>query len=76
MNDEHWRGKSPCDRGAIMLELWRRVVIGSAVVVYVVGLACAGSLLMGRLEGGAGLPSPAALVPYPLAQAAGTGGGR
>ena len=48
-----------------MLELWRRVVIGSAIVVYIAGLACAGSLLVGRIEAGAGLPSLAALVPDP-----------
>ena len=43
-----------------MLELWRRVVIGSAIAVYIAGLACAGSLLMGRIEAGAGPPSLAA----------------
>ena len=52
-----------------MLELWRRVVIGSAVVVYIAGLGCAGSLLVGRLEAGAGLPSLAAFLPDPLASA-------
>ena len=59
-----------------MLELWRRVVIGSAVVVYITGLACAGSLLLGRIEAGAGLPSLAALVPAGLAPAVGTGSRR
>ena len=39
-----------------MLELWRRVVIVSAVAVYIAGLACAGSLLVGRIEAGAGPP--------------------
>jgi predicted transcriptional regulator len=38
-----------------MLEPWRRVVIVSAVAVYIAGLACAGSLLVGRIEAGAGL---------------------
>jgi hypothetical protein len=47
--------ESPCGRRAIMLELWRRVVIVSAVAVYIAGLACAGSLLVGRIEAGAGL---------------------
>ena len=56
-----------------MLEQWRRVVIGSAVVVYIAGLACAGSLLMGRIETGPGLPSLAALVADPLAPPVGTG---
>jgi hypothetical protein len=50
-----------------MLELWRRVVIGSAVAVYIAGLACAGSLLVGRIEAGAGLPSLAAFFPDPPA---------
>jgi hypothetical protein len=65
--------ESPCDRGAIMLELWRRVVIGSAVAVYIAGLACAGSLLVGRIGAGAGLQSLAALLPDAPALAAGTG---
>jgi hypothetical protein len=65
--------ESPCDRGAIMLELWRRVVIGSAVAVYIAGLACAGSLLLGRIEAGAGLRSLAAFLPDVPASAAGTG---
>jgi hypothetical protein len=65
--------ESPCDRGAIMLELWRRVVIGSAVAVYIAGLACAGSLLMGRIEAGAGLRSLAAFLPDAPAPAPGTG---
>jgi hypothetical protein len=59
-----------------MLELWRRVVIGSALFVYIAGLACAGSLLLGRIEGGAGLPSLAAFLPDSPAPAAGTGSGR
>jgi hypothetical protein len=66
-------GKSPCDRGAIMLELWRRVVIGSAVAVYIAGLACAGSLLVGRIGAGARLPSFAAFLPAAPTPAAGTG---
>ena len=54
-----------------MLEQWRRVVIGSAVAVYIAGLASAGSLLVGRIEARAGLPSLAAfLAPGP---AEGTG---
>jgi hypothetical protein len=72
----HSARESPCDRGAIMREAWRRVVIGSAVVVYIAGLACAGRLLMGRIETGAGLPSLAALVPDPLAPPAGAGSRR
>ena len=56
-----------------MRELWRRVVIGSAIVVYIAGLACAGSLLMGRIEAGAGLLS---LALVPDAPAVGTGGRR
>jgi hypothetical protein len=65
--------ESPCDRGAIMLELWRRVVIGSAVAVYIAGLASAGSLLVGRIEAGAGLRSLAAFLPAAPAPATGTG---
>ena len=65
--------ESPCDRGAIMLELWRRVVIGSAVAVYIAGLACAGSLLVGRIQASAGLPSLTAFLPDAPAPAAGTG---
>jgi hypothetical protein len=65
--------ESPRDRGAIMLEQWRRVVIGSAVAVYIAGLACAGSLLVGRIEAGAGLPSLAAFLPDAPAPAAETG---
>lgn len=64
--------ESPCDRGAIMLELWRRVVIGSAIAVYIAGLGCAGSLLAGRIEAGAGFPSFVAFLPDPSAPAAGT----
>ena len=45
-----------------MLELWRRVVIGSAVAVYLAGLGCAGSILAERLEAGAGLTLLAALT--------------
>ena len=56
-----------------MLELWRRVVIGSAVAVYIAGLACAGSLLAGRIEAGADLPLLTAFLPDPPALAAGTG---
>jgi hypothetical protein len=52
-----------------MLELWRRVVIGSAIVVYVAGLGCAGSLLVGRI---AGLPSLAVFLADPLAPDTGT----
>lgn len=59
-----------------MLELWRRVVIVSAVAVYLAGLGCAGSVLVARLEAGADLPSLAALLPNSLASAAGTGAGR
>lgn len=55
-----------------MLELWRRVVIVSAVAVYLTGLGCAGSLLVGRLDSRVGLPSLAALLP----NAVGTGVGR
>ena len=62
----------PCDRGAIMLELWRRIVIGSAVAVYIAGLACAGSLLAGRIEAGAALHSLAAFLPDAPAPGAGT----
>lgn len=55
-----------------MLELWRRLVIGSAIAVYIAGLGCAGSLLVGRIEARASLPSLAAFLPDPLAPAAGT----
>ena len=55
-----------------MLELWRRVVIGSAVAVYIAGLGCAGSLVVRRLEAGASVPSLAAFLPDPSAPAAGT----
>jgi choline dehydrogenase-like flavoprotein len=33
-----------------MLRIWRRVVIGSALAVYVVGLGCAGGMLAERLR--------------------------
>ena len=56
-----------------MRELWRRVVIGSAVAVYIAGLACAGSLLVGRIEAGAGLPSLTVFLPDAPAPAAETG---
>ena len=59
-----------------MLELWRRVVIGSAIVVYIAGLACAGSLLLGRIEAGAGRPIARRSCPGPLASAVGTGSRR
>jgi len=36
-----------------MLEIWRRVVIGSAVLVYCAGLGCAGGLLVDRAHSGA-----------------------
>jgi hypothetical protein len=36
-----------------MLELWRRILIGSAVAVYLVGLGCAGGLLVERVRAGA-----------------------
>jgi hypothetical protein len=66
--------ESPCDRGAIMLELWRRVVIGSAVAVYIAGLASAGSLLVGRIEAGARVSHRSAgFLPDAPAPAAGTG---
>jgi hypothetical protein len=29
-----------------MLEVWRRVVIGSAIVMYLAGVACAGGVLL------------------------------
>jgi hypothetical protein len=57
----------------MMLELWRQVVIGSALLVYVAGLACAGSLLVGRIETGGGLSSPTTFLADPLAPAAGAG---
>ena len=56
-----------------MLELWRRVVIGSAIAVYIAGLGCAGSLLAGRIEAGVGVPSLAAFLPDPPPPGAGTG---
>ena len=31
-----------------MLEMWRRMVIGSAVLVYCAGLGCAGGMLVER----------------------------
>ena len=71
MNDGHLGAGGPVHRGAMMLELWRRVVIGSAVAVYVTGLACAGSVLAGRIEAGVGLPSLAAFLPEPLHRPAG-----
>ena len=46
-----------------MLELWRRVVIVSAVAVYITGLGCAGSLLVARLDARAGFTSLAAPMP-------------
>jgi hypothetical protein len=73
MNDERGRAGEPVRQGAIMLELWRRVAIGSAVAVYIAGLACAGSLLVGRIGAGAGLPSLAAFLPAAPAPAPGTG---
>jgi hypothetical protein len=56
-----------------MLDLWRRVVIRSAVAVYIAGAACAGSLLVRRIEAGAGLPALAAFLLHAPAPAAGTG---
>jgi len=32
-----------------MLEIWRRIVIGSAVLIYLLGLGCAGALLLQRM---------------------------
>ena len=31
-----------------MVEVWRRVVIGSALTIYLLGLGCAGGLLLQR----------------------------
>jgi len=45
-----------------MLELWRRVVIVSAVAVYLAGLGCAGSVLVARLGARGDLPSLASAV--------------
>ena len=59
-----------------MLELWRRVVIGSAVAVYLAGLACAGSLLLRASRPARVSHRVTALVPDPLASAAGTGSRR
>jgi hypothetical protein len=33
-----------------MLEIWRRAVVASAVAVYLVGLGCAGGMLLDRLR--------------------------
>jgi hypothetical protein len=33
-----------------MLDLWRRVVIGSAIAVYVAGVACAGGVLLNGMR--------------------------
>lgn len=37
-----------------MLELWRRILIGSAVAVYIAGLGCAGGLLVQWVRADAG----------------------
>jgi hypothetical protein len=36
-----------------MGETWRRVVIGSALLVYLTGLGCAGGILIGHMTRGA-----------------------
>lgn len=33
-----------------MLEVWRRVVIGSAIAVYLLGLGCAGEVLLEHMR--------------------------
>ncbi len=49
-----------------MLELWRRILIGSAVAVYLAGLGCAGGLLMERVRADA--PSGALDVTHATGQ--------
>ena len=33
-----------------MLEVWRRMVIGSAIAVYIAGLGCAAGMLLARMR--------------------------
>ena len=35
------------------MQLWRRIVVGSAIVVYFLGIGCAGGLLAEWIRGGA-----------------------
>ena len=44
-----------------MLEIWRRVVIGSAVLIYLLGLGCAGAMLLQRVGAAAGVEQPAGI---------------
>jgi hypothetical protein len=75
INDEHRGAGKSVQQGASMRELRRRIVIGSAVAVYIAGLGCAVSLSVGRIEAGSSSPSLVAFLPDPLA-AHRTEGGR
>ena len=52
---------------------WRRIVVGSAIAVYLLGIGCAGGLLADWLRGGAAAVSlaSASVVPDPWAWASG-----
>jgi hypothetical protein len=55
------------------MKLWRRIVVGSAIAVYLLGIGCAGGLLADWLRGG---PPPVSLaksstVAHPWAWATG-----
>jgi hypothetical protein len=55
---------------------WRRIVVGSAIAVYLLGIGCAGGLLADWLRGGATAVSlaSASAVPAPWAWASGVAG--
>jgi len=55
---------------------WRRIVVGSAIAVYLLGIGCAGGLLADWLRGGATPVSlaSASAVADPWAWASGAGG--
>ena len=57
------------------MQLWRRIVVGSAIAVYFLGIGCAGGLLADWLRGGATAVSlaRASAVADPWAWASGAG---
>ena len=59
-----------------MRQLWRRIVVGSAIAVYFLGIGCAGGLLADWLRGGLTSVSraSASAVSDPWAWASGAAG--
>jgi hypothetical protein len=57
------------------MQLWRRIVVGSAIAVYLLGIGCAGGLLADWLRGGTTSVSLASgsAVAHPWAWATGAG---